>query len=97
MNDTYDEYMDELVGLLDAVDELTFSEAGLKEKKKDELVELCKEFGLKVSGNKPDLIKRIMDYQYDNIITVGSSITFSRKDAEDDTPETEEPAQATRV
>jgi hypothetical protein len=95
MNDTYDEYMDELDSLL-FDDELIFTEASLKDKKKDELVDMCKELGLKVSGNKPDLIERIMEYQFDNVITVDSVITVSRKD-EDEPSEAEEPAQARRV
>lgn len=59
---TLDEVLDLVDDVKDAVEDLP-SLSQIKKMKKDELISLCKDNGLEVSGTKADLISRLEEIQ----------------------------------
>ncbi len=59
---TLDEVLDLVDDVKDAVEDLP-SLSKIKKMKKDELIGLCKDNGLEVSGTKADLISRLEEIQ----------------------------------
>lgn len=59
---TLDEVLDLVDDVKDAVEDLP-SLSQIKKMKKDELIGLCKDNGLEVSGTKADLISRLEEIQ----------------------------------
>jgi hypothetical protein len=74
--ESYETFESEVEGLLD---DYEFTEASLMDKKKVELLQLCKEFELPSYGTKADLIERLIQFAETelegNVVTAESSIT----------------------
>jgi hypothetical protein len=78
-------------------DDLEFTEASLSDKKRTELVELCKELELPSYGTKAELVKRLVGYAEEqlgeNVMTAESTIVAVPLTEE----ETEEVGKAIRI